>query len=283
MGKDYDEREIQEDLNKLLLKVQRELKKKMFYRKHRKLLHNAVEICLGSSEGSYAGSYETLENKKYKHRFKHKIIINPFLYYEYKNGSFGLGTRKRYCKERLMGIIAHELIHAYVYENYEWCGKYGFHRDGSPIFLSILTFLNISSGHKSMLAFKHSLTYKKVKCFNNFKELEIYLIHLQCEYEKVFRELEEIIDNRKIYVNSFQFSSGNIAGLKGVSTETFIYQGILSKCSMFILGANTDVSRLRYLTLSKIDRNIFKNKHVMLRCKNIEDKKNKLALQSMNV
>lgn len=305
--KDYGKIEIQKDLDNLLLKVQKELKKKMFPRKHTKLLWRDVKIELGELGENTMGSYEidneqrenprgldanimggceTIEDKEHKHKFSHKIIINNLVYDEYKNGLMGLGVYKRYCKKRIKDTIAHELIHAYVYEKYEWCGyDYGFHKDGSPIFLSILTFLGLPSGHDTMRSFKHTELYKKVKEFSNFEVLEVYLIHLSIEYEKTFGALENIIlgKDKKVYSNNFEFSNGKITGVKGKSTLTLIAQGYIGKVSSFIIGPNTDVNNLKELVFSKIDRNVFERKYVMPHCESIEDKKNKYKLQSMNI
>ncbi|KAJ48912.1 hypothetical protein BD780_003790 [Clostridium tetanomorphum] len=284
--KNYGEAEIQEDLNKLLLKVQKELKKKMFPRKHIKLLWRDVNIGLKKLDETILGTYETIKDKDNELKIHHKININNWVYDEYKNGLYGIGIEKRYCKRRLKNTIAHELIHAYVYEKYEWLGdEYGFHRDGSPVFLSILVFLNIPSGHAAMKAFKHTDIYKKVKEYVSFKSLEIYLIHLTCEYEKKFRDLETIIlqDENKVYINNFTFSAGGTTGLKGEVTNTAIIKGCMSKANIFTVGANTDINKLNDLVLSKVNRNVFETKHVMMYCETIGDKKNKYRLQSMNI
>jgi hypothetical protein len=282
--KNYGKTEVQKDLDKLLLQVQKELKKKMFPRRHKKLLCNNVIIELGEWDDNLLGCYETIENKQYKYKFQHKITINDYVYDEYKNGLLGLGVEKKYTKRKLKNTIAHELIHAYVYENYEFCSNdYRFHNDGSPIFLSILTFLNIPSGHKTMRSFKHTEVYKKVKSYSNYEALEIYLIHLTCKYEETFRQLEQVIDNDKVYANNFEFSSGNVTGVKGITTSTIVYQNILAKANNFVLGSNVNMDNLKELVLSKINRNVFDNKYTMLSCQNIEDKRNKLKLQSMNI
>jgi hypothetical protein len=279
----YGDAEIQQDLDKLLIQVQKELKKKMFFRRHIKLLWNDVSIELGELDINVLGEYETIENKAHKHKFTHKIIISTVSYNEYKNGLYGLGIAKRYTRKRIKNTIAHELIHAYVYEKYEWCGdEYKFHCDGSPIFLSILVFLNISSGHKSMRGFEHSETYKKVKSYDSFEMLEAYLIHTACEYEKVFRELEELFEGGNVYGNIFRFSAGDISGVKGIVTNTFMINGFIGKTNMFTVGANTDINKLKDLVLAKINGNIFDKKLLIMDCKNVEDKRNKLKLQSMN-
>ncbi|EPY2273777.1 hypothetical protein ACXAUS_002651 [Clostridium sporogenes] len=284
--KNYEEIEIQKELNKLLLKVQKELKKKMFPRKHTKLLWKDVSIELKKLDNTILGTYETIKDKEHSSKIHHKININSWVYDEYKNGLHGLEIQKRYCKRRLKNTIAHELIHAYVYEKYEWFGdEYGFHNDGSPIFLSILAFLNIPSGHVTMKAFKHTDIYKKVKGYSSFESLEIYLIHLVCEYEEKFRKLQTIIlkKDNKIYSNQFLFSGGEITGVRGEVTSTSICEGYVCKSNLFIMGGNTNINNLKKLVLSKTKRNIFEKKYIMLNCESVENKKNKYRLQSMNI
>mgnify|MGYP000894752614 CR=1 FL=1 len=275
---------MQQNIDKLLVQVQKELKKKMFPRKHRKLLCNEVIIETGDLDDRVQGTYETIENTEYKYKFIHKITISKKVYYEYENGLSGMGFCKTFTKQRIKEVIAHELIHAYVYEKYEFCAcDYKYHCDGSPIFLSMLAFLNISSGHKAMDGFKHTETYKKVKEYDSFEKLEIFLIHLMCEYEKELRQLSELVEETNVYLNSFQFSNGDITGVKGYSTITMINQGKIGKANIFIIGANADIGNMKTLVLSKIHKNVFKNKYVMQGSSSIEEKRGRLKLQTMNI
>lgn len=276
---------IQNELDKLLLQVEKKLKKKMFPRKHKKLLNKNVEIVIEKLERKnkdrdLLGVYQTIKDKNKEYKFAHKIIINDFVYKDYKNGA----PLKRYYKRRLKNTIAHELIHAYTYENFEFCsGDYGFNSDGSPIFLSILTYLNIDSGHKSMRAFRYTELFKKVKSCSSFEKLECYLIHLTCKYEETFGQLEQMYEGNNVYVNSFIFSSGGITGLKGTNTNTILIKNCIGKINMFTIGANSNIDKLKDLVLSKIKRNVFDEKNIMPECKNIEDKKNRLKLQSLDI
>jgi hypothetical protein len=246
-----------------------------------------VEICLDDLEQNTLGIYKTIENKEHKYKFKHKIIINRFVFDEFERGYkpdiFGEGKYKTYCKKRIKGTIAHELIHAYAYEKYEFCNDYRFHADGSPLFLSIVTFLDIPCGHITMKGFKHTQMYEKVKNYDSFELLEIYLITLACKYKKTFKQLEEMVDGNSFYINKFAFSLGNVTGIRGLYTNTTVSDKFTTKGNLFELGANTNIEILKDLVLSKIRRNIFEQKHVMLKCENILDKKNKLRLQSMDV
>lgn len=274
-----------EDINKLLNIVMKNLKKKMFPYKHRKLLDRKVTIIVKNIDKNLLGTYQTLfeENKLYK--FTHEIVINEFVYDEFKRGyrpdKLGEGKYKMYCRKRIKNVIAHELIHAYVYENYElYCNEYhNFHGDSSPIFLSILTFLNIPSGHPAMKSFRHAEIYKEIIKYNNFKALELYLIRLFNKYENTFEQLKEIlIGENEVTLNSFTFSNGNSAGLKGVSTYTAINENCIGKCNYFEIGANAEVTGLKESVIKKINGNVFKEKTI-----NKEDIRMMLKMQSMNI
>lgn len=67
----------QEILDKLLKQVYKELKKKMFPRKHFKLLYSDVDIAKRDFEGSTIGCYET--EKTGENKYKHHIFISSDL------------------------------------------------------------------------------------------------------------------------------------------------------------------------------------------------------------
>lgn len=280
--KDYGEIEIQKDLDSLLSKVQKELKKKMFPRKHIKLLWNDTEICLENlGEKSYVknclGEYEAIEDEEHKYKFKHKIILNEWVYNEYKNGIWGIGTCKRYCKQRIKNVIAHELIHAYVNEKYSF--NDGAHRDGSPIFLGIISYLKTPSGHPSMRAFMRTGLYKQIMQCENFDKVENLLLATYFRYDKKFRELNFIKDkeNKIIYENNFEFAHGDIGGIYGISTITAYVEGLIYKLNTFQVGVMADIETFNDQINRKVKANNFKYKYVT------NDKKHALKVQSMNI
>jgi hypothetical protein len=268
-------------LEKLLLQVIRELKKKMFPGKRTKLLYGPIDIDLRKMEGSTVGLYENEETKKFI--YKHHIFVSE----NSVNNYIISRSFKKYYKRRIKDIIAHELIHAYVFEKYEGVFDLkNIHLDGSPIFLGVLAYLDLPNGHKSWRSFKHTDLYKRIKKCKSYEEVENILLQTMSDYKKKFRELEHIIDNDKklIYINGYEFGSGITTGLNGSSTSTFYANGYLCKANFFHIGANANIEKLHELTMKKIYNNSFNYKYYGLyECVTIKDKKDKLHLQSMNI
>ncbi|OAA91321.1 hypothetical protein [Clostridium coskatii] len=268
-------------LDKLLKQVYKTLKKKMFPRKHIKLLHGDVDIAIKEMDSIVMGCYENEPVGNY--RYKHHIFINLEIIKDYTESNWG----KRYFKQRIKDTIAHELIHAYVFEEYEgFCDIENTYLDGSPIFLSILAYLNLPSGYKSWKSFIRTDLYKKIKQCNTFEKVEHMLFRTVLAYEKKFRELERIVDNNKkiLVANFFEFANGYTTGVKGYSTVTFNDNGFLCKSNSFQIGAYTDISKLNALIKKKIVNNSFEYKFCgKFECNTTEDKRSKLHLQSMNI
>jgi predicted Zn-dependent protease len=269
-------------LDKLLLKVIKDLKKKMFPRKHVKLVYDSVDIAASEMEYPVIGQYASEEIKKFT--YNHHIFISIGTIEDYMMAKPGV---KLFYKNRIKSAIAHELIHAYVFEKYE--GMFDMkntHLDGSPIFLGILTYLNVPSGHKSGKSFKYTELYRRIKNCTKFEEVEDILLSTVLVYEKAFSELKCIFDNdnKAVYANMYEFGNGIITGLKGSITSAFYLDGYLCKANSFYVGANTDISKLKEHTLKKIYNNSFETKYQgKLECTTIHDKQEKLHLQSMNI
>lgn len=268
-------------LDKLLKQVYKALKKKMFPRKHIKLLRSNVDIAVKEMDSIVMGRYENEPIGNY--RYKHHIFINPEIIRDYTE----VNWEKRYFKQRIKDTIAHELIHAYVLEEYEGlCDIKNTYFDGSPIFLSILAYLNLPSGHKSWKSFIRTDLYKKIKHCDTFKEVEDILFRTILKYEKKTRELEQIVYNDKkiICSNFFEFANGCTTGVKGYSTIAFNLNGFLCKANEFHIGVYTDISKLNDLIKKKIVNNSFEYKfYGKNECNTTEDKRSKLHLQSMNI
>lgn len=126
-------------LDKLLIQSIKELKKEMFPRKHIKLLYNDIDIAPQELNKETRGIFQFDEIKRF--RYKHHIFVsylalNKYLYYDFCKRSF---------KQELKDIVKHEILHAYVLEEYEYCTSLeGTYFDSSPIFLSILAYTGIS-------------------------------------------------------------------------------------------------------------------------------------------
>jgi hypothetical protein len=273
--------EYQELLDKLFKQVYRDLKKRMFPRKHIKLIHGEIDIEAKHMDGPAIGLYENEEIRRF--RYKHHIFVSVEIIEDYINAKWC----KKYYKERIKKTIAHELVHAYVFEKHEdLIDIKNVHCDGSPLFLGILAYLNITSGHRTWSAFTRTDLYKQIKKCTNYDEVETLLIRTMLEYQRAIRLLEYIVDNnnKTIYHNEYLFSNGDITGVKGESTITFSEEGFLCKANAFIMGPYVDLSKLKYLTLKKINNNSFDKRYYgKMQCQTIEDKRDKLRLQSMNI
>lgn len=273
-----DEREEYQDkykplLDKLFNQVSKDLKRKMFPRKHRKLLYRSIEVDNKILGAQTIGRYMVIEKSEYD--YSHKIIIDSKIILDYLTAVPGC---KRYYLYKLKDTIAHELIHAYVKEQYGFINESSLY-DGSPIFLSILTYLNIKSGHPAMKSFVYTKLCKKVKKCNTFKELEVLLINELENYQSKFKELNEIIDNGKrlALVNEFTFSFGKVTGIKGLSTITMEYRGIFAKANIFEVGVFAEIDNIKDLIVKKARNNTFDNKYFSI------NKKEAIKLQTLDI
>lgn len=218
-----DKLERQNLLEKLMDKEIERLRKLCFKYKRRDFLNNKVEIIEGSLDKGVAGVYETI-NTKNKYRYTHRItissnIIDSYVNYKYDRYDFG----KRWYKQRLIEVIRHELVHAFVKDEFEiWADEItDVHSDASPFFLSILYFVGGTSNHHCGIYFWKTKMYEDIKNIKSFTELNLYLSKLLMKYEKEARKLKIVIvkeDNGKVikhYTNSFKFASGKL-GFNGM-------------------------------------------------------------------
>lgn len=271
-------------LDKLLIQSMKELKKEMFPRKHVKLLYCDIDIAPRELNKETRGTFEFDELKHY--RYKHHIFVSYLALNKYLDYDFC----KRSFKQALKDIIKHEILHAYVLEEYEFDTdiKGTFH-DSSPIFLSILAYLNIPSGHEAMRSFKHTDLFKKIKSCNTFNELEnTILFKIIINHERRFKKVETIINKERktVFYNVFKYAYGSITGIEGLSTLTFtdVDSGCICKASEFEIGPCADIENLENLILKKINNNSFKNiYHGKSKELTREDKQDRLHLQSMNI
>lgn len=271
-------------LDKLLIQSMKELKKEMFPRKHIKLLYNDIDIAPKEMDEKILGTFEFDELKHYRYRyhiFVSYYVLNKYLDYDFCKRSF---------KKEIKDVIKHELIHAYVLEEHEYCTSIkGIYFDSSPVFLSILTYLGIPSGHKAMRSFKHTDLFKEIKSCNTFNELEnTILFKIIINHGRRFKKVETIMDKdrKTIFYNIFKYGYGSTTGIKGLSTLTFtdVDSGCICKASEFEIGPCADIENLESLVLKKINNNSFKNKyHGKVKELTRADKQDRLHLQTMNI
>ncbi|MBZ9624435.1 hypothetical protein G9F71_016410 [Clostridium sp. FP2] len=217
------------------------------------------------------GRYLTLKTRN-KHKYIHKIeisnkILTEYLLRVYQPIIVKTKNYKKYCiyktnelKEILKNTIKHEIIHAFVKERFR--GKYNYARDASPIFLSILDFLSIESGHKAAEQYRYSKIKEYLADVKDFNELLEELFTLEFEYDQKFRDLEVInINNNILCLNYFNFNQGDNAGLTASSTTIVLDKNeIAFKYNVFEVGCNITPCMIKQLVERKLMSNTFKVK-----------------------
>ncbi|CAM2830431.1 hypothetical protein HAHI6034_05100 [Hathewaya histolytica] len=260
-----NKKERQAYLQELLNKELEELRVKCFPWKRRDFLLNKVAI-----EEDYklddetSGQYQTIENDK---GMTHKITLNPILLTSILNykwiGQYCLN--KRYYKRRLQQTIRHELVHAFVREEWEKLTDIeGVYRDASPIFLATLKFLKGVSHHDACEDFtRKSELYLKVldMSFENkkYEEFRLEMLKLILEYEKEIRDIN--VENKNS--TKFEFSYRN-SGLLGTWNTTTRITGREGKMDIntynFQIGSRILPGDLKRLTHRKINNGNFELK-----------------------
>ncbi|GEM_PF-1708472 len=149
----------QEFLKYLLDKEVEKVRKIIYPYLRKNLMNDTITIEEAILEDNALGQY-IWEEKSETHRILiSKDSMDNYLKPKYK------WIGKKYWKKDLINTIGHELVHALVFEKYEWMYKEieGKHRDASPIFLATLQFLGYTSNHKCACRYKRSKMFKDVK------------------------------------------------------------------------------------------------------------------------
>lgn len=271
-------RSRQELLDYLLERELKELKKICFKYERRPLLGNKITIVeenLNEGKDEYelksAGRYERV-NIKSDFKFEHKILIDTSVvddYLNYKPDYYNsyFGRRKKCYKRQLMENIRHEILHGFCYENFEsFSNIEGSYRDASPIFISVLTFLNCPSGHQCERNFRKSPIYNDVIKIKSFKELEQYLMKKMLEYEKVVDALQssETIqkDNYFIIKNNFEYAHrdagfyGNYSSINIACCNDKSFSS-RTETNLFEIGCNITPKMIEQLVHKKINNQSF--------------------------
>ena len=293
-----DKQRKQDLVNELFSEAMQELRKQMFGRKHTKVLYRNIRIVPASLPVQTLGRYRILKTKN-KYKFFHKIQISNRVLTDYlwmidhltiKESRYMKKWRKSRTKEIKKSIkdtIKHELIHAFVKEKF--IGNYSYYLDASPIFLSILNYLNIPSGHKAENQYKHSSIKRYLMDVKSFDDLLDELIMFKIEYDDKFRSLEitNTYNDMQCF-NYFDFNQGDNAGLIACTTIIGADENKkLFKYNFFEIGCNITPYMIKKLVKRKIMNNNFKEKkynEIAIEPQTPKDLKiNRLKLQSMNI
>lgn len=191
-------------LDKLLQKELEELRKKFRPYKRKPFLRNKVtiDLDLNCRRKNTLGYYENTREDKRQWKYEHKIFLTKLSrsYYEMYCNNFN--DKKRGIK-RLRETIRHELIHAFVYEEFdEWEMIEGCNRDYSPIFLACLYWSGLDSPYPYTNKFKESNLYKNIEKCKSYDMVYMYLVHYIFDLERITRKInKKLNDDVRNYKN----------------------------------------------------------------------------------
>ena len=195
-------------LDKLLQKELDELRKRFRPYKRKPFLRNRViiDLDLKCKEKNTLGYYKNTRENKRQWKYEHKIFLTKLSrsYYEMYCNNFN--DKKRGIK-RLRETIRHELIHAFVYEEFdEWEMIEGCNRDYSPIFLACLHWSGLDSPYPYTNKFKESDLYKNIEKCKNYDMVYMYLVHYIGDLERSVRKI-----NKNLSTDSNNYKKLNIS------------------------------------------------------------------------
>lgn len=213
-------------LNELMQNELELLRKKFRPYRRRPFLSNKVVINVDMKHKvkDVLGYYENTQKDEKKWRYTHKIFLTKEAKQRYE---LYVGvTLKCEAIEGLREIIRHELIHAFVFEEFEYFSDIK-HTEGdySPIFLSCLYWGGGRSGHAYTNKFKEMELYKKISQCKKFDEVYMHLIHYISELEQLTRKI-----NSKINQDVKNFRNLKLEfNLYGAGTVKRTYVSCISK------------------------------------------------------
>lgn len=200
-------------LDKLLQKELEELRKKFRPYKRKPFLRNKViiDLDLKFKSKNTLGYYENTRVDKKLWKYEHKIFLTKLSrnYYEMYCNEFN--DKKKGIKH-LRETIRHELIHAFVYEEFdEWEMIEGCNRDYSPIFLACLHWSGLNSPYTYTNKFKESELYKNIEKCKNYDMVYMYLVNYICDLERITSRINKKLNsdvmnykNLKISFNGYE-------------------------------------------------------------------------------
>ncbi|WP_195949288.1 hypothetical protein [Clostridium saudiense] len=195
-------------LDKLLQKELEELRKRFRPYKRKPFLRNKVTIDLDlkCKEKNTLGYYKNTRENKRQWKYEHKIFLTKLSRKRYETYCNVINDKK-WGVEYLREIIRHELIHAFVYEEFdEWEMIEGCNRDYSPIFLACLHWSGLDSPYPYTNKFKESDLYKNIEKCKNYDMVYMYLVHYIGDLERSVRKI-----NEKLNTDSNNYKKLNIS------------------------------------------------------------------------
>lgn len=182
-------------LNELMQKELEQLRRRFRPYRRKAFLSNKVviDVDLKYKVKDVLGYYENTQKDEKKWRYTHKIFLTKEAKERYE--LYIEVTLKREAIDGLREIIRHELIHAFVFEEFEYFSDIK-HTEGdySPIFLSCLYWGSGRSGHAYVNKFKETDLYKKISQCKKFDEVHTYLVRYIFELEDLNRKINSKIN-----------------------------------------------------------------------------------------
>lgn len=208
-------------LQSLLNKELEYLRKRFRPYKRTLFLRNEVVLDIKNSDEYILGFYENTKEKERQLKYTHKIYITENSIEDYK---FCCDLKmKRRGIRRLRHTIRHELIHAFVFEEYEeWDTIKNCHGDYSPIFLGCLYWACGVSGHPYIKEFVNTDLCKQIKECKNYDEVQNKLLIYLFSLEKTVSEINRAIAPYKEIEICF-----NCYG-PGIKKNTYLKQEVVS-------------------------------------------------------
>lgn len=168
-----------------LLDIELELLRKRFRPyKRRPFLRNKVKINIGkSTDNKVAGYYINTKESERQIKYIHNIFIAESYMESY--GYWLMWHMKRFGISQLRQVIRHELIHAFVFEEWEEFEEIkNTHGDYSPIFLSCLYWGSGNSHHPYVYKFSETELGKEIRNCITYDDLQLKLMRYIMDFEK---------------------------------------------------------------------------------------------------
>lgn len=233
--------EFEELCKKRFDKCIEKLRRKFRPYKKRPFLDRPVVLGFEYEEGKrHSGFYKNTFKKTqgFNRKWQHEIYIANCVYERYKKylGWYGKYWGEKWIYWHIDEVLMHELIHAFVFEEFDWWefeGISNINADYSPIFLSCLAFNN-QYGNPYSKEFYKSELFEKVKNIKKYDTLFTILVHMLHEIEK---ELRDINTNKTGDHVSLIFSSSHNT-IRLEDKTNFIIKCVTTEKKMSFINSN---------------------------------------------
>lgn len=209
-------------LNKILKSELEFLRKRFRPYKKRLFLRNDVRISIDLREQNdrILGYYENTKSFKRQRKYTHKIFITKLSLNDFRRTI--KVHYKRFGLSKLRDTIRHELIHAFVFEEFEQCRLIdNSYCDYSPIFLGCLAWCCCPSGHPYTNNFFKTELYRKMSECKNYDDwyacLIDYIFALENTVRKINQEMKNNISDHRILNIKFNQHGAGIVKRKYIS------------------------------------------------------------------